>query len=255
MADDAFRILPLGVGEAFTARHYTTCLALGAGGAWMLVDCPHPVRKMLREAADAAGLGLDLDGVLGAAVTHLHADHCSGLEDFGYYSHFVLGRRARLLAHPEVSARLWDGVLSGGMGEWQVEPGRPPVRNRLDSFFELTALGGSAPATLGPFSVECRKTVHSVPATALKVTAGGRVLGFSSDTAFDPTLIDWLAPCDLIVHEATGLEESDVHTPYRFLAALPAPLRAKMRLIHYPDDFDAAASAIEPLRQGRLYPV
>ena len=32
-------------------------------------------------------------------------------------------------------------------------------------------------------------------------------------------------------------------------------LRARMRLIHYPDDFDPAASVIEPLRQGRCYDV
>jgi hypothetical protein len=46
-----------------------------------------------------------------------------------------------------------------------------------------------------------------------------------------------------------------VHTPYARLAALPAALRAKMRLIHYPDEFDVETSAIEPLRQGRLYEV
>ena len=46
-----------------------------------------------------------------------------------------------------------------------------------------------------------------------------------------------------------------MHTPYELLAALPAELRAKMRLIHYPDDFDLNASAIEPLRQGRMYAV
>jgi ribonuclease BN (tRNA processing enzyme) len=255
MADDAFRILPLGVGEAFTARHYTTCVALGAAGAWMLVDCPHPVRKMLREAADAAGLALDLDGLLGVALTHLHADHASGLEDFGFYSHFVLNRRARLLAHPEVSARLWDNLLSAGMAQWQVEPGKPPEIKRLDDFFELIPLDASGPVTLGPFAIECRKTIHTIPTTAFKITAGGRTLGLSADTAFDPSLIAWLAPCDLIVHEVTSQEESKVHTPYRELAALPAPLRAKMRLIHYADDFDIDASAIEVLRQGRVYPV
>ena len=39
------------------------------------------------------------------------------------------------------------------------------------------------------------------------------------------------------------------------LAALPASLRSKMRLFHYPDDFDHASSLIEPLRQGRCYAV
>src|SRR5207247_999952 len=98
-------LIPMGVGEAFTARHYTTCLALGVDEQWLLIDCPHPVRKMLREGSTAAGLPqvLDLDQIHAAAVTHLHADHCCGLEDFGYYTSLALGRRAKILMHPEAS--------------------------------------------------------------------------------------------------------------------------------------------------------
>jgi len=249
------RIIPLGVGDAFAARHYTTCLALGAGDAWMLVDCPHPVRKMLREGSDAAGQPLDLDGVLGVALSHLHADHCSGLEDFAYYCHFRLNRRARLLAHPGVSAQLWDHVLSAGMGGVRPDPAGPAAVKRLDDYFEVTALDAGRPVAFGPFSVECRTTVHPIPTTAFRVTALGRVFGFSADSAFDPSLIAWLEPCDLIAHEVTTAPRSQVHTPYADLAALPAPLRAKMRLFHYPDDFDPDGSVIEPLRQGRVYPV
>jgi ribonuclease BN (tRNA processing enzyme) len=81
------------------------------------------------------------------------------------------------------------------------------------------------------------------------------VLGFSADSAYDPNLIEWLATADLIVHEATTLPLPGLHTPYEKLATLPGSLRAKMRLTHLPDDFDAATSAIEPLRQGRIYEV
>src|SRR5439155_2780974 len=58
--------------------------------------------------------------------------------------------------------------------------------------------------------------------------------GVSADTAFDPTLVQWLQAADLVVHEASG---GFMHTPYADLAALPETLRKKMRLIHYPDDF------------------
>ena len=252
------RILPLGVGDAFSARHYTTCLALGAGDDWLLLDCPHPVRKMLREASEAAGLSLDIDAIRGVALSHLHADHCSGLEDYAFYSHFLLNRRAQVLAHPEVSAKLWAGLLGGGMGEVRSGPDAPPVARKFEDFFALTPLDEARPVAFGPFSVECRRTVHSVPTTAFRVRAGGRVLGFSADTAFDPGLVDWLSEADLIVHEVTTHPQAaSVHTLYGDLASLPAGLRARMRLIHYPDAFDPldARSAIEPLRQGRLYPV
>jgi ribonuclease BN (tRNA processing enzyme) len=88
--------------------------------------------------------------------------------------------------------------------------------------------------------------MHSLPTTALRIRAGGRSLGYSADTSFDPTLIDWLAQADLVIHETNH----GIHTPYEKLAELPADLRERMRLIHYPDDFDLKASAIVPLRQG-----
>jgi ribonuclease BN (tRNA processing enzyme) len=257
MRDADVRVIPLGVGEAFASRNYTTCLALGAGDAWMLVDCPHPVRKMLREGSAAAGLPLDLDRVSGVALSHLHADHCSGLEDFAFYMHYALRRKAQVLAHAEVVARLWDGHLSASMGEERSAPGSglPPVVHRLDDYFEVTVLSESHPARLGPFSVECRLTIHPIPTTAFRISVAGRTFGFSADTAYDPGLIAWLEPCDLIVHEVTTQPSSSSHTPYDRLAALPRPLRDRMRLTHYPDTFDLDASVIEPLRQGRVYPV
>jgi ribonuclease BN (tRNA processing enzyme) len=137
----------------------------------------------------------------------------------------------------------------------QAKPDVPPVRKHLGDYFELIDLNSAQPVKCGPFSVECRRTIHSVPTYAFRVTAGGRVLGYSADTAYDPTLIDWLAVADLIVHEATTMIQTGVHTPYEKLAALPESLRSKMRLTHYPDDFDVDSSVIEPLRQGRCYQV
>ena len=77
---------------------------------------------------------------------------------------------------------------------------------------------------MGPFSIECRRTIHGVPTTAFRIRAGGRTFGFSADTAYDPALLDWLAVSDLIVHEATVAGHPGVHTPYEKLAELPAEL-------------------------------
>jgi ribonuclease BN (tRNA processing enzyme) len=250
-------LIPLGVGEAFTATYYTSCLAVGSGDDWMLIDCPHPVRKMLRDGSTAAGIPLDLDRIGLVAVSHLHADHCCGLEDFGYFSTCMLGRRGRLAAHPEVSSRLWSGLLSAGM-EWVWEhPGSGPIRKEFSDYFELIDLDPNRPVQCGPFAIECRKTIHGVPTTAFRIEAGGRVLGFSADTAFDPGLIEWLEPAHLIVHEATTTVHTGTHTPYEKLLQLPPSVRDRMRLIHYPDPdrFDVSTSQIEPLRQGRCYRV
>src|SRR5688572_18948429 len=239
----AFRFVPLGVGDAFSELRYSSCLALEHEGEVLLLDCPHPILKMLREAREATGLPLSADRLAGVVLTHLHADHSSGLEGLAYFCHFALGRRLRLLLHPDVLARLWDGHLAAGMEQLLPSVGAAFVRRGLEDYFEIVPLLDGQPARCGGFTVEHRRTIHHIPTTALRIAAGGRRLGHSADTAFDEGLIAWLAEADLFVHETNH----GVHTPYASLAALPADLRARMRLIHYPDAFDLAGSSIEPL--------
>ena len=241
--------VPLGVGDAFSALRYSSCVAVEAEGRWLLVDCPHPIRKILHESSARAGVPLDVGSFEAVVVTHVHADHASGLEGLGFYSHFVLRKRARLLALPRVADDLRVGRLSGGMCE-NGDPATGSSRCKgFADYFDLEPLDEARAIRLGPFEIECRRTKHVVPTTALRIRAGGRCLGLSSDTCFDPRLVAWLAEADLFLHE-TG---PGIHTSYEALAALPAEVRAMARLIHYPDAFDLAASAIEPLVEGRRY--
>lgn len=243
----------LGIGNAFSALYYSSCLALHAEQTWLLIDCPHPIRKMMRDASQATSLALDVANVSAVALTHLHGDHISGLEGFAFYFRYALaGRRVPLLAHPDVVSQLWSGHLSAAMEFSVSEPGQPPAQRSFQDFFELTVLDETRAVTFGPFAIECRRTIHSIPTTAFRIRASGRCLGYSADTAHDPGLIEWLAAADVIIHE-TG--PAGLHTPYEKLAALPTDLRGRMRLIHYPDDFDARTSVIEPLQQGRCYVV
>jgi ribonuclease BN (tRNA processing enzyme) len=245
------RLLVLGVGDAFSALHYSSCLAVEAEGQWLLIDCPHPIRKILRESGQAAGVSIDVGDLTGVALTHLHADHASGLEGLGYFSFFVSKRKAKLLVHPSVADRLWDGHLAAGMEQLLPAVDAEPKPYGFRDYFDPIDLDLNAPVRLGPFEVECRRTIHHIPTTAMRIRAGGRCLGYSADTAFDPSLLEWLHQADLVVHETNY----GVHTPYADLAALPEDQRARMRLIHYPDDFDLAASAITPLQQGDLLEV
>ncbi len=247
------RFVPLGVGDAFTALHYSSSVAVEAepGGAVLLYDCPHPIQKMLREASLSAGVPLGAERIEAVVLTHLHADHCSGIEGLAYHSRFYLGRKLALVIHPAVLERLWNGHLAAGMEQLLPAVGAPFERYQLEDFFDVIPLTEDGPAAVGPFTIECRRTIHHIPTTAVRIRAGGRTLGLSADTAFDLSLIEWLAATDLFLHETNH----GVHTPYEKLAALPAATRAKMRLIHYPDDFDLAASVIEPLEQGRAYEV
>lgn len=237
-------VVPLGIGDAFSAIHYSSCVALEHAGRWMLIDCPHPIRKMLKES----GAGIDIGDIEGVALTHLHADHVSGLEGYGYFSFFALNRKAKLVVHEAVKARLWDGCLAAGMEHLGL-PGTDRARRcGLDDYYDVVPISEASPAELGPFHIECRRTQHHIPTTAFRVRAGDTTIGYSADTAFDASLIAWLSEADLVIHETNY---GPAHTPYAKLAELPPELRAKMRLIHCPDDFDHAGSAIEPLVQGR----
>lgn len=244
------RYLPLGVGDAFSARFYTCCLALEAEGEWMLIDCPHPIRKILREGTQSAGVDLDLEKIQALALTHLHADHASGLEGFAFFCHFALGKKARLVLHPDVQERLWKNKLSGSMEMFADEKDLTKLETRsFEDYFEALAVTEEAPYQLGPFTIECKKTIHPIPTTAFRIHAGGKTLGHSADTCFDPELLAWLGECDVIVHETNH----GIHTPLEKLVALEEPLRSKIRLIHYPDSFEPESCPLEALEQGRLY--
>jgi ribonuclease BN (tRNA processing enzyme) len=159
-------------------------------------------------------------------------------------------KRLKLLSSLDVRACIWDERLKASMGSlWK---GKEQRALDFDSYFEHLPLSWVGAVEVGPFKIRARRTQHHVPTSALFIEAAGRSFGYSSDTAFDPELISFLEPADLIIHE-TNL--GPAHTPYASLAALPAELRARMRLIHYMDSFDTESSVIEPLREGAVLSV
>ncbi len=237
----------VGVGDAFTARYYNACLLFEAGDTRLLVDAPPALARALRDlslarhAEPAVGLD-DIDHVL---ITHLHGDHTGGLEQLLFWRRFVTQRKASVHAVPEVLAGLWDTRLRGGMDTLLDAPGGTRQSLTLDDYAEVRPLVPGA-NRIGDVVVEHRPTIHHIPTSAIRVSAGGRVVGYSADTAFDPSLIAWLSSSDLFFHE-TNL---GVHTPLAALAALPEATRARMRLIHYPDFHDIEASPIACAREG-----
>src|SRR5207249_570125 len=122
-------------------------------GEVLLVDCPHPIRKMMREAGEAAGVRLDVDRVRAVALTHLHADHCSGLEGLGYFSYFVLGRPMPIACHPSVLERLWDGSLAAGMERLLAVGAEAAATRRFEDYFGHVALDEHRAVEVGPFSI------------------------------------------------------------------------------------------------------
>lgn len=242
-----FEAIVLGVGDTFSERHHSTALLLVCDGFSLAIDCPDMYRSVLRSATESSGRTLSLSDIDHVLITHLHGDHVNGLEGIAFYKHFVESKRVRLVTSPEVRAAIWGERLKASMSAlWDGQQFR---QLGFDDYFEHVPLSWVDDNVVGPFRIRTRRTVHHVPTSALLIEASGRTLGYSSDTAFDPGLIAFLEPADLIIHE-TNL--GPAHTPYSALAALPAELRARMRLIHYPDGFDTTASTITALREGEV---
>jgi ribonuclease BN (tRNA processing enzyme) len=242
-----FEVIVLGVGDTFSEQHHSTALLLCCDGFRLAIDCPDQYRGVLKDAAERSGRALSLSDIEHVLITHVHGDHMNGLEGVAFYKHFVDKKRLKLVTSPDVRAMIWDERLKASMGT--LFDGQQYRSLGFDDYFELVALSWSDAIEVGPFKIRARRTVHHVPTSALFIEAAGRTLGYSSDTAFDPELIGFLDPANLIIHE-TNL--GPAHTPYAALAALPAELRARMRLIHYMDSFDVNSSVIEPLREGQL---
>lgn len=247
MPDLSVRVV--GVGDAFTALYYNACLLVESGDQRLLIDAPPALARALRDlslkTSDTVGLD-DIDHVL---ITHLHGDHCGGLEQLLFWRRFVTGRKTTVHAIPDVLAGLWDTRLRGGM-DTLMAPDGSTSRLELTDYAHVQPLAPGVDR-IGPLEIAWRRTIHHIPTSALQLRVGERSLGYSADTAFDPDLIAWLAQCDVFFHETNY----GVHTPLAALCGLPAELRSRMRLIHYPDHLDPDGAPIACAREGeRLSP-
>lgn len=234
----------VGVGDAFTAQYYNACLLFEAGDQRLLVDAPPALARALRDHSLATTDTVGLDDIDHVLITHLHGDHCGGLEQLLFWRRFVTGRKTTVHAIPEVLAGLWDARLRGGM-DTLMHPDGSRSSLTLEDYAEVRAMAPGV-VKIGPLELEWRRTIHHIPTSALRVRVGQRVIGYSADTSFDPGLIAWLAASDVFFHETNF----GVHTPLASLLELPEGQRRHMRLIHYPDQLDPRQVAIACAREG-----
>jgi ribonuclease BN (tRNA processing enzyme) len=246
------RILITGVGDAFVQSSFGSSALIEAPGGFVQIDCPDPIHRVWKEATSRAGWHADASSIHDVIITHLHGDHCNGLESFGFWRRIArMQNRSlpvpRLHTTKEVASRLWEKLapaMDGPMGD-----ARP---SNLADYFDVRVIQPGKTFEVAGLSGDCRFTKHPIPTIGLLLNDGSRTFGWSSDTPFEQAHVDWLSRADLIVHESNL---GPAHTPIEQLNALPANIKKRMRLIHLPDGFDPARTDIAILCAGHVLTV
>jgi ribonuclease BN (tRNA processing enzyme) len=246
-----FELLVNGVGDAFSRKFWGTSFLVRKGDFLLAVDCPDSYRRALHGHGFVhKGAPLEVDAIDAMILTHLHGDHVNGLEMTACYRRFSGAGKLTLYTTPEAHADLWHRRLEPSIGVlWD---GQVFHKQTEQDFMDVHELPWGEPVQIGPFSITTHPTRHHIPTAALRISDGEHTLGHSCDTTFYPELIDWLASSDLILHETNM---GPAHTKLTDLLELPEALRAKMMLVHYPDELDGAEVGIKLAREGGVYQV
>ncbi len=102
-----FRIMMLGVGNGFVKSTYHNNALLEIKGHRFLIDCGALAWQSLYEL----GLGFkDIDGIF---ITHLHYDHCGGLDEAALYGAYATRMKMKLWLPTPLQGVLWEQHLRG----------------------------------------------------------------------------------------------------------------------------------------------
>jgi len=142
---------------------------------------------------------VDLLAVDAVQVSHLHADHCLDLVAYSYARRYHPGGRP-----PALPVHGPAGLGERIRASYEAAPA-----DGLGEVYDFTEAVPGEPYRLGPFEVLVAGVEHPVDAHAVRLTAGGRTLVYSGDTARSEALVELARGCDLLLCEASWASDPE----------------------------------------------
>jgi ribonuclease BN (tRNA processing enzyme) len=181
-----------GCGDAFgSGGRLQTCIHVRADGTSpVLLDCGATSLTALKRC------GLDPGEVSAVVISHLHGDHFGGLPFLVLDGQFA-GRADPLtvIGPPGTAARLRAAMEC-------LFPGSSTAQRRFAVQVRELAPGSTVQAAGVQAAAWAADHPSGAPALCLRLAVGGKVIGYTGDTAWTASLTEVAAEADLLIAEA-----------------------------------------------------
>ena len=235
----------VGIGSAFSKKHYQTALLIIKGKDHLLIDCGTKCTQALYE------LDQPITNIKNFLITHSHADHIGGLEEVALMGRYINKKKPKIIITETFQDILWNMSLKGGLAFnedhaenilgfrdfWNIIRPKPLKGYPRETYS----------AKIGKIDLKIARTKH-IPDTAEDwsssfwsccVVIDNRIL-FTSDTKYDPDLIkkyDKRFNFEAIFHDCQ-FYTGGVHASLDELNQLPKRIKKKIFLSHYGDNWE-----------------
>lgn len=214
----------LGSGNYFTRANFHSNVLVEHKGHTLLIDAGSDLKRSLAALDCGPPDGFSVASIDSVFISHLHDDHCGGLEWLGFMRHFLGLPKPTLFLPLEVFQYLWPCKLAVGMDRLGSGP------KRLDDYFDVNIV--EEDFFLGNEVFQLVRVPHIMDSFGLYVPQWG--VWYTSDCS--RINHDLCKSAQIIFHDCEiAYPSSGVHTHLHQLLMLSEETRKKIWLYHLGD--------------------